>query len=64
MAQINVPGERWEVEFLSDGTVDVEVFRSNGDIHDERMIDTLIALHSSSAPDPSGTPNNNGVLTQ
>jgi len=42
MVQINVPGERWEVEFLEDGDVDVEVFRSNGEIHDESWIEKLL----------------------
>lgn len=28
--QIAVPGERWEVEFFADGSVEVEVFVSDG----------------------------------
>jgi hypothetical protein len=28
MVEIAVPGERWEVEFFGDGSVEVEVFRS------------------------------------
>ena len=31
MVKIAVPGERWEVEFFEDGTVEVETFRSVGD---------------------------------
>jgi hypothetical protein len=30
MACISVPGERWEVEFFSNGEIEVEVFRSTG----------------------------------
>ncbi len=32
MVEIAVPGERWEVEFLEDGSVDVERFLSDGTI--------------------------------
>jgi hypothetical protein len=30
LVEIAVPGERWEVEFLADGTVEVDRFRSDG----------------------------------
>jgi hypothetical protein len=30
--QVSVPGERWEVEFFADGTVEVEVFVSSGSV--------------------------------
>ena len=30
MATVSVPGERWEVEFFCDGSVEVERFVSNG----------------------------------
>lgn len=36
-----VEGERWEVEFMDDGEVEVEIFRSNGDIYDEDMLEEL-----------------------
>lgn len=32
MVEIAVPGERWEVEFLEDGDVRLEVFASCGDV--------------------------------
>jgi len=32
MVEVTAPGERWEVEFLDDGTVEAEVFRSDGNI--------------------------------
>jgi len=28
MVEIAVPGERWEVEFFEDGTVETEIFRA------------------------------------
>lgn len=46
MVEVAVPGERWEVEFLEDGTVEVEIFRSEGEIHDEAILRTLITRHS------------------
>lgn len=42
MVEVAVPGERWEVEFLEDGTVDVEKFVSDGgDIYDEKELEIL-----------------------
>jgi hypothetical protein len=32
MVLVTVPGERWEVEFLGDGAIEVERFLSNGEI--------------------------------
>jgi len=40
------PGEYWEIEFVGDGTVDIERFRSDGKIHDESALDELFALCS------------------
>lgn len=41
MVGVTVPGERWEVEFMDDGEVEIEVFKSNGDLHDYSVIDSL-----------------------
>jgi len=35
MVVVAVPGERWEIEFLRDGSVEVERFISNGEIYGE-----------------------------
>jgi hypothetical protein len=32
MVEVNVPGERWEVEFMLDGSIEVERFVSDGTI--------------------------------
>lgn len=45
MVLIAVPGERWEVEFMDDGHVEVERFRSDGTITDEDTLDSLFAVH-------------------
>lgn len=41
MVEVVVPGQRWEVEFLDDGTVDVEKFISDKDFYDESELDVL-----------------------
>jgi hypothetical protein len=46
MVEVAVPGERWEIEFLEDGSVEVEVFRSDGRIHDASALGDLLARHS------------------
>ena len=43
MVTVATPGSRWEVEFMDGGTVEVERFRSDGTIWDERAIDALLA---------------------
>ena len=45
--EITVPGERWEVEFFADGSVEVEVFTSgarNG-LEGENALERLFATH-------------------
>jgi len=46
MVEVAVPGERWEVEFLKDGSVEAEVFRSDGQIFDASALRDLVARHS------------------
>ena len=38
----HVPGEYWEIDFLEDDRVDVEVFRSTQPLEDESAIERLI----------------------
>ncbi len=50
MVEVVVPGERWEVDFLEDGDVDVEVFRSAGGVQAaDGLLDQLICTHRSDA---------------
>jgi hypothetical protein len=44
--EVVVPGQRWEVDVLVDGTVEVEVFSSDGTIRDAQYLDTLIEKFS------------------
>jgi hypothetical protein len=41
LVDITRPGWRWEVEFMRDGSVEVERFNSNGEIGDARLLDVL-----------------------
>lgn len=46
LVQIAVPGQRWEVEFFADGSIQVEKFMSEGIIYDEKELNTLFSEHS------------------
>ena len=46
MVEVAVPGERWEVEFLADGSVDVERFVSTGNICGEEVLADLFAAYA------------------
>jgi hypothetical protein len=52
MVTILVPGEYWEVEFLEDGSMEIERYRSDGSIHDESVLEELFALCSDEAAPP------------
>jgi hypothetical protein len=44
---VAVPGQRWEVDVLDDGSVEVEVFASDGRIGDENDLDRLLSEQQS-----------------
>ena len=44
---VTVPGERWEVEFDGDGGVEVEVFKSDGEVSGLTATDELFERHTS-----------------
>ncbi len=43
---VSVPGERWEIDFLDDGSIEVEIFTSDGTIHDASILSELFDKHS------------------
>lgn len=43
---VAVPGQRWEIDVFKDGEVDVEVFRSNGDIFGREQLSDMIKKFS------------------
>ena len=49
MVLVTVPGERWEIEFLGDGSVEVERFLSNGEISGEEALHELLRKYADPA---------------
>ena len=45
---VSVPGERWEVEFMDDGDVDVEIFKSDGETFEFSEVEELFERHAES----------------
>ena len=41
MVEVAIPGERWEIEFFEDGSVEVEKFISQGELLDETELKKL-----------------------
>jgi len=46
MVLVAVPGERWEIDFLSDGSVEVEKFISTGEIYGAQSLSELFARYA------------------
>jgi len=42
LIEATVPGQLWEIEFLRDGSVDVQIYKSDGNLLDEKQLDALI----------------------
>ena len=46
MVLVTVPGERWEIEFLGDGSIEVERFLSNGEIGGAEALHELLTRYA------------------
>jgi hypothetical protein len=46
MVITSAPGERWEIEFLNDGAVEVERFISDGQMYGQETLNELFARYS------------------
>lgn len=46
MVLVTVPGERWEIEFLEDGSIEVERFLSSGEICGEEALHELLTKYA------------------
>ncbi|WP_216595229.1 hypothetical protein [Cylindrospermum stagnale] len=44
MVNVAIPGQRWEVEFFADGSVEVERFISSGEVAGEDVLSELFAM--------------------
>jgi hypothetical protein len=49
MVLVTVPGEQWELEFLGNGSVEVERFLSNGEICGEEPLHELLRKYADPA---------------
>jgi len=38
---IDVPDEHWKVEFMDDGDIDVEIFKSDGEVFEYSVVEDL-----------------------
>ena len=54
MIAVAVPGERWEIEFLDDGSVEVERFISSGEIGAEEALNELLTIYAEQEPNGQG----------
>lgn len=48
MVSVQVPGERWEIEFIEDGSIEIEKFVSDGEIYDEHALSELFERYEES----------------
>jgi hypothetical protein len=39
MVITDVPGQKWEIEFFNDGNIEIEIFRSDGEIRGESELE-------------------------
>ena len=42
MIEVAVPGQRWEIEFMEDGTIDIEKFISEGSFYGMEELEVLL----------------------
>jgi hypothetical protein len=42
MVEVAVPGQRWEIEFMEDGTIDIEKFISDGSFYGKEELEVLL----------------------
>jgi len=47
--EVALPGERWEIEFLLDGSVEIEKFISSGEIYGEASLEELFHRYADQA---------------
>ena len=68
MVLVTVPGERWEVEFLADGSVEVERFISDGEIYGEDILSELFTKYTDqdgeSGREATSIRNDDGIIPQ
>jgi hypothetical protein len=61
---VTVPGQRWEVDFLADGDIEVERFVSDGQIDDESALQELFDKFAEPPESTTQVTNPNGPVTR
>ncbi len=46
MVITDVPGQKWEIEFFNDGDVEIEIFKSDGQIREESELERFFKKFS------------------
>jgi hypothetical protein len=46
LIEVSVPGQRWEIEYMDDGTVEIEIFYGDGKIFNNEKLNTLFDNYS------------------
>ena len=41
---VDVPGEHWNIEFMDDGDIEVEIFKGDGQVFDYGIIEDLFEI--------------------
>jgi len=55
MVLVAIPGERWEIEFLGDGSMEIEKFTGNGEIYGKDILSELFARYSNQVSSPGSS---------
>jgi hypothetical protein len=46
LIEVAVPGQRWEIEYMDDGTIEIEKFISDGSLYGSEELDVLLRQFS------------------
>jgi hypothetical protein len=46
MIEVTVPGQRWEIEYMEDGIIEIEKFISDGSIYGSEALNVLLSQFS------------------
>ena len=58
------PGQYWEIEFMADGEIDIERYRSDGEIDEESVLPELFALWAEDTPTAEPVNANDAIVRQ
>jgi hypothetical protein len=65
MVDVSLPGSRWEIEFLTDGSIEVERFRSIAGVEDDpEILEELFANNHGQKPRPDREVDDSRVMSK